>query len=386
MSVQEDKDRLEKSILHVFAKVAEKYTNKKENPEYLDIDNIERNGVKRPKTIRLLQENGYLSEAIIKKVEKQYCSSYNTTNYKVLKFKEECEKYASKDHFIYKWEDIYNDELSYSCLADNSFEIAGYLRICKLPDKTQIDLYIHPDDYDFYPIDDPEYIYPKNLLEKRKIAVMRCFVERVFNESFFKNIDKMMGRPFNSGPCTYNEEHISISIRNFLHTPFHFNKESFNGNNGFLKELDYYIQYLNTIKNHVQNIVNHANNNGGFEKVIREYRKWIINDLIENAPLRVFEHNKDDSNTNKSIELIDTEDLEEFLQLGSNYLLKYAMDIFNYDTLYADDERVLYINTNAVDNSPFSYNLPDGTYTHLWLPEENQINYMKTHSNNKEEA
>lgn len=350
MSIKEDEKRLQNDLLKIYKIIACNRIQNKKDPDFLTASEIEYNGTSRKKTMRLLKTNGYLGRTIQKKDTSSYSYHPEETYWQILKFDEDSKKYAEKGHFNQQWDELYN-VISLSSLID--FNGAGYELVESLTAQTAIDVYWDPDYYQKITDKDGNVkVYSKNLLEKRRKSVLRSIVEHYFNTGFNNVLEKRVGLPEGSLPENLT---LDISLRNFAFTPMHFNKKDFHGEKGFLKELDHHIAYLKALRSRTMKFVDLAEKEGGFNVLIRNYRKALIKDLLEEAPLRSCDEEKDN----------------EYLKKASQFILKNA-DVFDYDILYASDESVKYIKQNNYYNEVES----SSPYTDL-VYDEGQLNLIK---------
>lgn len=337
MSKKDDAERLERDVLRAFAQVARRRLSGKEHPDYISDNELNSNGTHRKKTVRLMRENGYLGSSITIKGPNRWGGTTSTRRTQVLKFDTESKALASKGVFKRTWQQLYQE--LYHFIYKNSFDLVGYIEVDKLPHVAVIDVYWHPEEYDRLEYKKSAYFYPKEWLRERMVNTLRCIVERKFNEGFAGELEKRAGLPKDSLPTKYT---IDTSIRNFAYTPFHFNEDGFNGAEGFLAELDHQVAYMKALRKRVQAFANLAAATGGFDELVRQYRKALITELIEDSPLKAFQEVEEHDFYNNNYEVY-----------GAKYLLAHS-DLFDYDTMYASGEETAYINRNNVSmSSPY---------------------------------
>jgi hypothetical protein len=291
MSKIDDTERLEKDVLHCFAKVAQRRLDGEKHADFLSDYEIKHNGTSRKKTVRLLRQHGYMG-TFVTTTDRSYGYSSKTKRWEILKFDSESEALTSKGSFKTSWQDLYEELFGQHYYDKSSIQTVGYISNEGLSDTARLDVFWHPDDYDRH-TDERGHIsfYPKAFLRQRNISALRAFVEHRFNEGFSGELEKRAGMPNDS---LYAEKEIITTIRNFAYTPFHFNDDSFHGSKGFLAELDHQITYFKALRNRVQRFADLATKTGGFDELIRQYRKALIDELFEEAPLRAFQEVDED--------------------------------------------------------------------------------------------
>lgn len=335
--MNDDAQRLQEDVLNCFGQIAISLLKKRSDPYYLGEDVIKNNGTSRKKTLRLLKENGYLGSS---KIEKRTSYGWDRKLYQIKKFDEESKALAEKGTYAVHYKDLYNILISYIDLVQDDidgslfFSTAGYILIDHLTPKAALHVYWYPDEYLFTTNHNGDTcVYPKDMLEQRRINTARCIVEYWFNVYFHSELEKRGELPADS---LCKEKYIGITIRNFAHTPHHFNEKDIHGAGGFMEELDHHINYLKALRSRIQHYSDIAASVGGFDALIRVYRKKLIDQLISDSPLNAYREIEKDTSTifhdNKSIWEVG----------GAKFLLTH-MDIFDYDIMYGSDESVPYV-------------------------------------------
>jgi hypothetical protein len=333
---EEDTNRFQEA--NCYAAIARNYLLGVDNPEEVKDSQICANGTSRKKDLRLLSEQGYLIRSLTRKPPQIYGYSYGASEKRhiIRNFEKDSQAFASRHQFSVNWVDLFNE--SAWCNIDENgdrIETIGYIDIQHLSTSSVLDVYWNKDDFDFIkrPKDKSYVVYPKALLQQRMIGVLRCLVESQFGTTFSRELEKRAGLPVNALP---DDERLIFQLRNYSFTPYHFNDESFNSSTGFLQEIDDHIAYLKALRSRAQKLNHAASEAGGFKALIKQYRKYLIKDLLEEAPVTAFKK------FSEEYAYTDEERVLRIQILGAKYILEHA-GFFEYDTLFGSDEEVAYI-------------------------------------------
>jgi len=340
---KDDAERLKKDVTKAYAVVACQRICGDKDPNFININKIEDNGTRAKKTIRLMQEAGYIGRT---KIDKQ--NYISRKYYEILHFDEKSPAFANKGDFKVDWKDLYKNlfynywyQYRLKAINKNAFTHNGYIDIKSLPSATAIDFFWNSDDYDVIKNNHDVLVYPKIFLEQRRINTLRCLVERQFHNKFSRELEKRVGLPENSLEtlCT-----IDINMRNPFFTPFDFNQQNFTGKYGFIDEIDYQIKHLQALRSRTLKFVDLAKKTGGFDKLIRQYRKDLIKSLFEDAALVAFK-----GETDSDGDIIGEDGYDGYDILGAQYILRNS-DVFDYDTMFGSNEEVCHINQFSIEN------------------------------------
>ena len=340
-----DKERLESARRVIFGVVAKQhlypYNDDVKDVETIHTKDINGHAGAVKKDIRLLKASGdiYANGT-------QFRLYGNAPIFKVVNFRTDSQAYEVLPVFRHTMRDLCNEVFAgyrYRNMKVNSHEmdLVGYRAIRDLNSSEAIYVYWHQDEFFIY----EDYIYLKSLEVTRVKAALRAIVEVRLGKDYKEKVAAQLGLPRNA---INKLEEIEMSFRNFALYPSTLTEESFKGAGGFFEEYTHRLSVMEALHKNLTKFWELVQAAGGTKLIIREFRKEIIEDLLQKAPLYLNKKN------------LDLDDPITAQVSVSKFILNYASNL-NYEYLY-EDVSIEHINEHnrCRKELPFKLFEPDG--------------------------
>jgi hypothetical protein len=329
---QTEEQRLLQLKLRIWSTVAVNLLRKEKNPYVIPDDKIEQHRGRIGKAIKDL--GGLVSSAPAKD---------STKSYRIHDFETQSADLGGVPRFITTWQEFHDEMFQgYNVSDQGDFDRIGYIMVNRLNKPGVIYVYWHQDEYDF--ITDKEnsvYVYPKALLESRIKAMLRAIVERHYQDDHTAKLERYLGIPEGS---LKREDTYNVSVRNYCARAADLSEARYFGDKGFREEYEHYRSYYEALLYNLSQMAALIQEKGGYENIVREMRKASMEELLIDAPLRISYDDKEISRTS-----IASEEYKVYKnKYPSTFLLRNS-GYFDYDTLYASDESVTYIDGGHAD-------------------------------------
>jgi len=321
MSKSEDLEYTEELKLKVWALVARNKLAGRANPEVVEERAIMSHGGRIKKALRLLGD--YVS------YEGTVRTTYSSTKtYRVHNFEESKNLGVNNPDVFLSTMKEYHSLLfnRYYGRPFDSVDYLGYNFDSDLLPPLAIYIYWHQDEYDVYRKDEKGYVYPKSLLDTRRKAILRAAIEEDLNNDFSKKIERYLDLKEGSLEGKLTEKITTARVYSSLSGSF--NRDMFEGENGFQEEMQHFSNYYNALLNNLTQFINIINKKGGYEVILEQMRRDSIKNIIKRAPLRCANRKERESYNDG----VDT-------NLINKYILNNA-SIFNYEYIYNEDPSI----------------------------------------------
>jgi len=354
---QTEEQRLLELKRRIWGTVAVNLLNNTKNPYVIPSGKIESHGGRIGKALKDLR--GLLS------------STRPDSHYRVHDFETQSADLAVAPTFITTWQEHHDVVFTdWSIGKQSDFDLAGYRSVENLGHKGAIYVYWHQDEYDFAVVK-PErgetestYVYPKALRETRIKAMLRAIVESHYQDDYNTKLERYLGIPEGS---LKRADTYEIKVRNFSARAADLTAERYYGTSGFHAEYMHHREYLDALMYNLNKLNLLIQSKGGFEEIHREMRRASIEELLIDAPLRLTYEDKEIRNTP-----VGTKEYTVYKsKYPSTFLLRHSA-YFDYETLYATDESVTYIDNKCADASVWAKE-------HEYTPDENECHIIEAY-------
>jgi hypothetical protein len=326
-----DADRIIELKRRIWGRVAEALLYGRKDPKAITNKKIEEHRGRRDKALRLLKP--YLTY-----VDKE-APKYGDTivNYKVERFEEESAAVAEAPTFIDTWQAFHDEIYSFNHNDQQSFDDIGYLEVSTLSPANILYIYWHQEEFNFSKGEDKCMVFPAAKYEHRIKCMLRGIIEHTHQDGFATKLEKYLGIPYES---LKRDDALSFRVRNFCAKAADLTEERYFGKNGFRDEYAHYRDYFEALLYNLKRLDDLVKAKGGQAAVTREMRKATMTELLEEAPLRI-DYKEDPENASAFMRRYRRDD-NETLKYISVFILRNSSH-FDYDTLYAADESIDYI-------------------------------------------
>lgn len=328
---QTEEQRLLELKLRIWGTVAVNLLNNKENPYVIPSGKIESHGGRIGKAVRDL--GGLVS------------STRPDSHYRVHDFDTQSADLAVAPEFITTWQ-AYHDAVftGWYVTCQSDFDLAGYIDVESLRHSRALYVYWHQDEYDFATKNGQStsvYVYPKALRETRIKAMLRAIVESHYQDDYSTKLERYLSIP--EGSLKRDDTYV-VKVRNFSARAADLSAERYYGTSGFRAEYMHHREYLDALMYNLNKLDLLIQSKGGFEAIHREMRRASMEELLVDAPLRLTYEDKEINSTP-----VGTKEYTVYKsKYPSTFLLRHSA-YFDYDTLYATDESVTYIDGGHAD-------------------------------------
>jgi len=298
------RQRLDKTILHIFGQIALNLIDKKEKPYQVTDYDVCRNGTMRSKSLRILQAAGALPYPCpVDKSSNSYYSyrSSSSYDYETL-FNKHAKDYAKPIEFPsvpHQIDAFMNATVGSSFHMGNSFLFTtGYEEVRNLHHSCKIYAYYNMDLYDLLSVKGSRYdefkdskIYPKAMLETRVKAVLRSLMKKYCEEDILSFLNRKFDIDF-SGQAAKDEDgeddSFNVELRNYIRYPVAFDKNFFrDAFNSYSKEYKEEVDRINFEFDRFKAFNDMLTAAGGTKAVLEEFIKESLDNLVAKAPMLI---------------------------------------------------------------------------------------------------
>jgi len=366
---QTEEQRLLELKLRIWGTVAVNLLNQKKDPHVIAGSKIESHRGRVGKALKDLR--GLVSPAGSIK-DTRYGSTSTTKAYRVHDFETQSADLAVAPEFITTWQQFHDDIFTgYGICDQQTFDRVGYRTLEELSNAGAIYVYWHQEEYEFITGTDvgttSTYVYPRAQTETRIKAMLRAIVESHYQDDYGTKLERYLGIPEGS---LKRSDKYRIEVRNFCARAADLSAERYYGTSGFHAEYMHHKEYMDALMYNLNKLNLLIQSKGGFENITREMRRASIEELLIDAPLRL---TYDDDEIRQTV-IASYEYTVNKKKYPSTFLLRHSA-YFNYDTLYATDESVTYIDDGHADTQKGSLYAKEHGYT----PDENECRIIETY-------
>lgn len=286
-----DQIRLEKDLISSLAKVARRLIKNKKDPYTLTEKEVEPNGTKRPKTIRLLSNRGGIRRVFLS--GNMGLSFYNV-------FKDEAHRHTVEPMFNQiKHNVTLKIKNNYTFREDlDTIAYEGYRDIEHLSPKEVLYVYFNLGQYDIitqkelYSSSIITKVFPKNDKTKRKIELLKGLLKQHCEPILRKWLEIKTGLTLHGFDVYTNinpeaepvgkylrDNKEPFEIPNFMHTPVDFNEEKYQE---FYKSYCKTVDLLTGVDQNMSKFVEFIQSYG-YEKLMTEFLEYAKKELMNVA-------------------------------------------------------------------------------------------------------
>lgn len=319
--------RLSVTLSKIFGTIAGRLLSEIPEPFRITERDIENNGTRKPKTLRVLDAAGVLPRITRVKGHSSWSSDILFYDYEDL-----FNTYAKDYEVPYNFSGIphevkgfiESDSLYHGFdTTSESLNSVGYYSLNQLQPGNKIYIYYH---YNLFDViikgrkgsEGVEHYYPKDLLESRKKAVLKAVMKKYCEEDILSFIHKTFNMDLTGQSQSLEDKDVefSIDIRSFHRHPATFSSFCFDhAFKPYTKEYEEIAAKINFEFNRLKEFKQKIDTAGGCHKILNDYIRDAVDNLVA-----------------KSVTLMAGD--EEAID-ALNYILD-NRDIISYDYLYND--------------------------------------------------
>jgi hypothetical protein len=196
--------------------------------------------------------------------------------------------------------------------------------------------------------------------------MLRAIVEQHYQDDYTTKLERYLDLPAGS---LKTEDTYDLHIRNYCARAADLSESRYYGPKGYQEEYKHYQLYFEALQYNLNKLAARIIEKGGYENIIRDMRLASIETLLTNAPLH--------------INVCDDLPLEHLTHTARNkvkyespylntYILRHS-EYFDYESLYATDTTVSYIDSNQA-------NLNDRDLEeHEYVPNEDEVSIINAY-------